>query len=95
MYADDFDAKEKEKLNADGTTETSESSSSSVSEKPKELLWEYKESAGEESEIKGPYTSEKMLQFSEAGKLKGALVRKCAEGGQFYSGERIDFDLYL
>lgn len=94
MYADDFDAKEKEKLNVDGTVEKSESSSF-VSEKPKELLWEYKESAGEEAEIKGPYTSEKMLEFSEAGKLKGVLVRKCAEGGQFYSGERIDFDLYL
>lgn len=57
-------------------------------------MWEYKEKEGSK-EINGPYSTEQMAKWSESGKFKsGVLVRKCGSE-QFYTSNRIDFELYL
>ncbi|KAH8389459.1 hypothetical protein KR200_004822 [Drosophila serrata] len=87
MYADDFEAKESERSKA--PTEAAPSSS------PPELAWEFKWSQNE-TEIQGPFTTEKMLKWSKENYFKnGVYVRKCGENTNFYSSNRIDFDLYL
>jgi len=91
MYADDFDEKEKERL-ADVPKENSSNGSSAPSSN--DILWEYKETESS-SEIKGPYSTMKMNEWSRSGHFKtGVLVRKCGSD-QFYTSNRIDFGLYM
>jgi len=59
------------------------------------VMWEYKEDNTEEAEVKGPFTSAKMLSWADDGTFgKGIFCRKLNSGSQFYNSARIDFDLY-
>lgn len=59
------------------------------------VMWEYKEDNTDEAEIKGPFTSAKMLSWADDGTFgKGIFCRKLNSGSQFYNSARIDFDLY-
>ncbi|XP_014247559.1 CD2 antigen cytoplasmic tail-binding protein 2 homolog [Cimex lectularius] len=91
MYADDFGEKEKERLTDGGAEEKKESN---FQPEGSVMMWEYKR--GEDSnDIKGPFTSEQMDKWSQTGHFgNGVLVRKCGTE-QFYSSNRIDFDLYV
>ncbi|XP_020292835.1 CD2 antigen cytoplasmic tail-binding protein 2 homolog [Pseudomyrmex gracilis] len=95
MYADDFDEKEKAKLddiNSGETVETREDTSN-VKEN---VTWELKWSQNEDAEIYGPHTSEQMQAWSKEGYFKnGAWVRRTGQQNQFYNAARVDFELYL
>ncbi|XP_017025452.1 CD2 antigen cytoplasmic tail-binding protein 2 homolog [Drosophila kikkawai] len=87
MYADDFEAKESERSKAP--------TAAAPASTPPELAWEFKWSQNE-TEVQGPFTTEKMLKWSKENYFKnGVYVRKCGENTNFYSSNRIDFDLYL
>lgn len=89
MYADDFGEKEKERL-----SEKPSDVKQTSSEKDAVIKWEYKEKE-DSQDIKGPYSTEQMAKWSESGHFKtGVLVRKCGSD-QFYTSNRIDFELYL
>ncbi|KAL6448519.1 hypothetical protein ACFW04_000425 [Cataglyphis niger] len=97
MYADDFDEKEKTKLddiNNDKTTEaTSAEESTSLAE---DITWDLKWSQNEDAEIHGPHTTQQMHAWAKEGYFKkGAWVRRTGQQSQFYNAGRIDFELYL
>ncbi|XP_046745302.1 CD2 antigen cytoplasmic tail-binding protein 2 homolog [Diprion similis] len=106
MYSDDFDVKEKAKL--DENTAPGDSSTMEV-EKPKgsstetkqdleedAVTWELKWSQNETAEVHGPHSTEQMQAWSKEGYFKsGAWVRRTGQQGQFYSAARVDFELYL
>lgn len=106
MYADDFDTKEKktmekdtpveEKAGGSGTsTVTFAAADGDGASAETALQWEFKWKA-EDDETHGPYTSEQMLKYSETGYFKdGVLVRKVGSESQFYTSNRVDFDLYI
>lgn len=86
MYADDFEEKESNALKQSQKEEDQCS---------KELKWEFKWKQTDE-EVQGPYSTEKMLSWSTGDYFKdGVFVRKVGENTNFYSSNRIDFDLYL
>ncbi|XP_033173282.1 CD2 antigen cytoplasmic tail-binding protein 2 homolog [Drosophila mauritiana] len=88
MYADDFETKELERSKAS-------SDSSKPTTTTSEVTWEFKWSQ-DETEIQGPFSTEKMLKWSQENYFKnGVYVRKCGENTNFYTSNRIDFDLYL
>ncbi|KAH8378263.1 hypothetical protein KR093_010459 [Drosophila rubida] len=87
MYADDFEEKESKRLK---TTQKEE-------EEPNtnEIKWEFKWKQ-DDDQIQGPFSTEKMLNWSTGDYFKdGVYVRKVGENSNFYSSNRIDFDLYL
>lgn len=58
------------------------------------VMWEYKWKDEEDAELHGPYDSSKMQEWVEEGYFPdGVLVRKVGST-QFYSSNRMDFDLY-
>jgi len=82
MYSDDFDDKEKEKIQS-----TSE-------DKAPELMWEFKWDQ-DKDEIQGPFETKQMIKWASEGYFKtGVWVRKCGEQSNFYTSNRIDFELY-
>ncbi|KAH8350690.1 hypothetical protein KR084_004014 [Drosophila pseudotakahashii] len=88
MYADDFETKELERSKTSNATEKPTMTTS-------EVTWEFKWSQNE-TEIQGPFSTEKMLKWSQENYFKnGVYVRKCGENTNFYTSNRIDFDLYL
>ncbi|KAG5892646.1 hypothetical protein JTB14_025441 [Gonioctena quinquepunctata] len=90
MYADDFDVKEKVKI---GTIPEDEKINDDKNEKPTELMWEFKWKI-EDEEIHGPHTTGQMIKWSKEKYFKsGVMVRKCGESN-FYTSNRIDFELY-
>lgn len=94
MYADDFGDKEKEKLDEAGPSQPVEEANGDKTEE-KVLQWEFKWSQ-DNDEIQGPFTTEQMNKWSNEGYFKtGVWVRKCGESSNFYTSNRIDFDLYL
>lgn len=98
MYADDFDTKEKQTINKPEDGEATAGPSSTVATTTvdaNKMTWEFKWK-NEDTEIHGPYSSEQMLKFVNDGFFKdGALVRKCGTDSQFYTSNRVDFDLYI
>lgn len=100
MYADDFDTKEKVRLqDQPSTSSTSAEASAATADQGKQtLMWEYKVKQ-DASEVHGPFTSEQMQKLVDDGEFKEAVfVRKIKNGqseGQFYNSARIDFELYL
>lgn len=98
MYADDFDAKEKAKLdtnekNAEKVESTEPAKDSSIEE---QVTWELKWSQAEDAEIHGPHTTQQMQAWAKEGYFKsGAWVRRVGQQNQFYSAARVDFELYL
>ncbi|VVC29689.1 GYF domain [Cinara cedri] len=92
MYADDFDLKEKEKL--ENTSQSSQEESEDVAT-GESLQWEYKFSL-EGNEIFGPYNTEQMQKWKVDDKFKEPIwVRKCNSNSDFHSFKRVDFELYL
>lgn len=87
MYADDFEERESKRL------KTSEKEDDEPN--TNDIKWEFKWKQTDE-EIQGPYSTEKMLNWSTGDYFKdGVYVRKVGENTNFYSSNRIDFDLYL
>uniref|UniRef100_A0A1B6GNW5 GYF domain-containing protein n=1 Tax=Cuerna arida TaxID=1464854 RepID=A0A1B6GNW5_9HEMI len=100
MYSDDFDTKEKERLETKDTPSTYPSSTQSdTTAKPPEdsgeVTWEFKLEK-DSTEISGPHSSEQMQKWTDEGRFKKEVwVRKCGQDGDFYTSKRIDFDLYI
>lgn len=95
MYADDFDSKEKTKIPAagDGGASTSAQTESEVASNS--IQWEFKWKQDDEK-CEGPHSTEQMLKWANDGHFKnGVQVRKIGSETQFYSSNRVDFDLYL
>ncbi|XP_037806226.1 CD2 antigen cytoplasmic tail-binding protein 2 homolog [Lucilia sericata] len=94
MYSDDFNKNEKEQLKNQNCKNDSEEKKVTDS-KPKELLWEFKWNENDNT-LQGPFNTKQMLKWSNDGYLKnGVYVRKVGEQTNFYTSNRIDFDLYL
>lgn len=94
MYADDFDQKEKSVLDKN-STDTKETENKNEEEQEPELKWEFKWNQNDD-EISGPHTTEQMQKWSSEGYFKtGVWVRKQGEDSQFYTSNRIDFELYM
>ncbi|XP_076275963.1 CD2 antigen cytoplasmic tail-binding protein 2 homolog holn1 [Rhynchophorus ferrugineus] len=96
MYADDFDTKEKQKLQEPSTSNSSQTVNLNSSDKIEntELQWEFKWSVNED-QIQGPYNTAQMIKWQRDNYFKpGVMVRKCGESTNFYSLNRIDFELY-
>uniref|UniRef100_A0A0K8TMK0 Putative cd2 antigen cytoplasmic tail-binding protein 2 n=1 Tax=Tabanus bromius TaxID=304241 RepID=A0A0K8TMK0_TABBR len=97
MYSDDFDTKEKEKLDSGKNESPTNKDEEAEEDNPesKVLKWEFKWKQ-DDAEIHGPFLTEQMLKWVEDGYFKdGVFVRKVGEEGNFYNSNRIDFDLYL
>uniref|UniRef100_A0A1B6KEW2 GYF domain-containing protein n=1 Tax=Graphocephala atropunctata TaxID=36148 RepID=A0A1B6KEW2_9HEMI len=96
MYSDDFDTKEKERLETKDTSPTTQSDTAAKPpEDSGEVTWEFKLEK-DSTEISGPHSSEEMLKWTEDGRFKKEVwVRKCGQTGEFYTSKRIDFDLYI
>ncbi|XP_043787766.1 CD2 antigen cytoplasmic tail-binding protein 2 homolog [Apis laboriosa] len=95
MYADDFDVKEKAKLDGNEGN-VNEIDNSENEHKEEEIMWELKWSQDENAEIHGPHTSEQMHAWAKEGYFKsGAWVRRKGQNNQFYNAARVDFELYL
>lgn len=91
MYADDFT--EREVTTKTQTTHTAKNDDASKEEK--HIFWEFKWKQ-DDNELNGPYKTTEMLEMSKNGKLgNGVYVRKVGENTNFYTSNRIDFDLYL
>lgn len=90
MFADDFDTNDRENI-AGSSMEVNTSSKS----EEQILLWEFKWKAEDEN-IHGPYPTTQMIKWSKENYFKeGVMVRKCGEGdSNFYTSNRIDFELY-
>ncbi|XP_022228609.2 CD2 antigen cytoplasmic tail-binding protein 2 homolog [Drosophila obscura] len=88
MYSDDFDLKESQLVKARTKLNQSLTDSSAV-------MWEFKWTQNSD-EIHGPFATDKMLKWSKEKYFKnGVYARKCGEKSNFYSSNRIDFELYL
>lgn len=89
MYSDNFGDKEKEKL---GDTEDDNTETTS---QQKKLRWEFKWDQNKD-DVEGPYSTEQMFKWANEGYFKtGVWARRCGENSNFYTSNRIDFDLYL
>lgn len=94
MYADDFGAKEQERLK-NTENATSEKVETKEPDDNNDTMWEFKLSK-ESDEIKGPYSSQRMQEIVSGEDFQGEVwVRKIGSSGEFYSSRRIDFELYL
>lgn len=99
MYADDFDAKEQNKITAgpsSGVHSTKDATAStSVSVTNDTVQWEFKWKQNDTA-CHGPFTTEQMQQWVTDGYFKdGVFVKKIGTDTQFYSSNRVDFELYL
>lgn len=96
MYADDFDSKEKVKIVSFGDQpEASGSGTQEPSLVEQELQWEYKLKP-EDTQLHGPFSTEQMQKWVDEGFFKETVqVRKVGSGTQFFSSNRVDFELYL
>uniref|UniRef100_H3C8B5 CD2 antigen cytoplasmic tail-binding protein 2 n=1 Tax=Tetraodon nigroviridis TaxID=99883 RepID=H3C8B5_TETNG len=88
MFADKFDDTHGRK-----SEETAEEQDDRVSE---EVMWEYKWSNTDDSEVYGPFTSQQMQDWVNDGYFNDGVYcrRKDQEGAQFYNSKRLDFELY-
>lgn len=92
MYADDFDQKEKTVLDKN---KPENHESDKEEEEQQEVKWEFKWNQNDE-DISGPHSTEQMHKWSSEGHFKtGVWVRKHGEDSQFYTSNRIDFELYM
>ncbi|KAJ8736344.1 hypothetical protein PYW08_007000 [Mythimna loreyi] len=93
MYADDFDQKEKNVL--DRNDPEKNVCNDKDQEEHSETKWEFKWNQNDE-DVSGPHSTEQMHKWSMEGYFKnGVWVRKQGEDGQFYTSNRIDFELYM
>lgn len=85
MYADDFDAKEKDRVKEN----------ENIIPDIEETTWDYKWKESD-TEVHGPFSTQQMQAWvDEKYFSKPVLVRKHGSGEGFYSSSRIDFELYL
>lgn len=96
MYADDFDVKEKAKLDESESNVNETENSAKDEDRVDEVTWEFKWSQNENAEIYGPHSTEQMYAWAKEGYFKnGAWVRRTGQTSQFYNATRVDFELYL
>ncbi|CAL7947491.1 unnamed protein product [Xylocopa violacea] len=96
MYSDDFDVKEKAKLDGSESNVNEANNFANDETKKEEIMWELKWSQDENAEVHGPHTSEQMHEWAKEGYFKsGAWVRRTGQNNQFYNAARVDFELYL
>lgn len=96
MYADDFHQKEKTTLGKNTDAVEGTSADTQEAEDSNVVKWEFKWSQNDDAEISGPHSTEQMHKWATEGHFKtGVWVRKHGEDSQFYSSNRIDFELYL
>lgn len=97
MYADDFDEKEKAKLDDTDSDKAAETTSEDkTSDFEEKITWDLKWSQDENAEVHGPYSTQQMQAWAKEGYFKtGAWVRKTGQQNQFYNSARVDFELYL
>lgn len=96
MYADDFDQKEQVTLGQPQTSGQDAKTEQPEEENTNIVKWEFKWSKDDNAEISGPHSTEQMHKWSEEGYFKtGVWVRKHGEDCQFYSSNRMDFELYM
>lgn len=94
MYADDFDQKEKQTLGGNQTE--GETKQEEEETNPNDVKWEFKWSQEDSAEISGPHSTEQMHKWMTEGHFKtGVWVRKHGDDSQFYSSNRMDFELYM
>lgn len=96
MYADNFDAKEKMKLDGGSSNHSNDKKDDdSTAEVSTEVMWEFKWKQTD-TEVHGPYSSAQMQQWVSEGYFSdGVFVKKFGQDTQFNSSNRIDFELYL
>lgn len=96
MYADDFEEKEKKRLETEKQERLEDDAEvEELNENKGEMKWEFKWKQ-EDSEVHGPYSTQQMQKWTLDNYFKhGVYVRKVGESTNFYSSNRIDFDLYL
>nr|CAI5832023.1 unnamed protein product [Callosobruchus analis] len=96
MYANDFDIKEKERF-TQATSSSGPSQNEMVDQTEsasKELMWEFKWKI-EDADVQGPFSTSQMVKWAKEKYFKdGVMVRKCGENTNFYTSNRIDFELY-
>jgi len=97
MYADDFDEKEKAKLDDTDSGKTAETVKTEETTSLEEnVTWDLKWSQDENAQVHGPHTSQQMYSWAKEGYFKkGAWVRRTGQQNQFYNAARVDFELYL
>ncbi|KAK7087176.1 CD2 antigen cytoplasmic tail-binding protein 2 homolog [Littorina saxatilis] len=107
MFADNFDKTEGKKSGGSGdavadngkgdpSSSTAEVSGTATENAEDEVRWEYKEEDSDTSPLLGPYTTTQMMAWKDDGKFKtGVLCRRVGTQAQFYSSNRVDFDLYI
>lgn len=96
MYADDFDVKERAKLDEKDGKQTEKKESPKKEDQAEDVTWELKWSQAEDAEVHGPHTTQQMHAWAKEGYFKkGAWVRRTGQQNQFYSAARVDFELYL
>lgn len=87
MFADDFNSAAKP---SSSKAETEDEKTGN-----EEVMWEFKWNQ-DTDEVHGPHSSSQMLQWVKEGYFKsGVFVRKHGENSNFYTSNRIDFDLYI
>uniref|UniRef100_H2T7W0 CD2 antigen cytoplasmic tail-binding protein 2 n=1 Tax=Takifugu rubripes TaxID=31033 RepID=H2T7W0_TAKRU len=84
MFADTFDESHGRK------------SKETVDDEDNRVMWEYKWSNTDDSEVYGPFTSQQMQDWVDDGYFNDGVYcrRKDQEGAQFYNSKRLDFELY-
>lgn len=93
MYSDDFNERENKRLHIKDCQDNKKDINDESSKN--ELLWEFKWNE-KDTKLQGPYDTKQMLKWSNDGYFKdGVYVRKVGELTNFYTSNRIDFDLYL
>lgn len=89
MYSDDFEIKEKKKFSV-----TTSRDNDLKDEVDNGLWWEFKWKA-EDNKVHGPHNTQQMIKWLKENYFTtGVMVRKCGESSNFYSLNRIDFELY-
>lgn len=95
MYADDFDIKEKEKKTEPSTKAADEGKSAEQTTNPNDIQWEFKWKQ-DDTETHGPFSTQQMQHWVDQGYFKdGVFVKKSGVDSQFYSSNRVDFELYF
>lgn len=88
MYSDDFEDAEKKQLHIQPDVGTSSTNKN-------QLQWFFKWEQ-DKDKVEGPFSTEQMSKWSDEGYFKtGVWVQKEGEDANFYSSNRIDFELYL
>lgn len=96
MYADDFNSKEKGKLDVPSTSNQTDDDNIKKNPLEQPTSWELKWSQNDDAEVNGPHTTEQMFAWANEGYFKDkGWVRRTGQNGQFYTASRVDFEIYM